>query len=125
MAKTLSLAAVLLGCALAGAVDEAPKTVWGAFEDPDKDCAFKEEKGSLSISVPGKDHDLGIERAKMNAPRAMQPVEGDFTVQVKVTGKFDPRQMINLERLAYHGAGFGPIPKKRPLETPGNRLTHA
>jgi regulation of enolase protein 1 (concanavalin A-like superfamily) len=108
MAKILSLAAVLLviGSALAAPVREAPKSVWGTFEDPDKDCEFKEEKGVLTISVLGKDHDLGIERGKMNAPRAMQPVDGDFTVQVKVAGKFDPRQMTNMERLAYHGAGF-------------------
>jgi regulation of enolase protein 1 (concanavalin A-like superfamily) len=108
MARTLSLAAILLviGSALTAPVDEAPKIVWGTFEDPDKDSEFKEEKGVLSMGVLGKDHDLSIERGKMNAPRAMQPVEGDFTVQVKVTGKFDPVQMNNMERLAYHGAGF-------------------
>ena len=85
---------------------EAPKKIWGVFEDPDKDCEFREANGTLIISVPGKDHDLGCERGKMNAPRALQPVEGDFVIEVKVTGKFEPRQMTNMERLAYHGAGF-------------------
>jgi len=85
---------------------DGAKNVWGNFEDPDKDCVFQPDGGSLSISVPGRDHDLGKERGKMNAPRAMQAVEGDFTISVKVTGKFEPRQMGSLERRAYNGAGF-------------------
>jgi regulation of enolase protein 1 (concanavalin A-like superfamily) len=87
-------------------VEPGAKINWGKFEDPDKDCQFKVDNGVLSISVAGSDHDLGIERGKMNAPRAMQSVEGDFTIQVKVSGKFEPRQMNNMDRGAYHGAGF-------------------
>jgi regulation of enolase protein 1 (concanavalin A-like superfamily) len=112
MARTLSTAStailisVMLGAAMAAPLREGQKSVWGTLEDPDKDCEFKEDKGVLSITVPGTDHDLGVERRKMNAPRTMRPVEGDFTLQVKVAGKFEPRQMTNMERLAYHGAGF-------------------
>jgi len=79
---------------------------WGKFEDPDKDCAFTEENGELSIAVPGKDHDLSVERSQMNSPRAMQPVDGDFTVEVKVAGKFEPRQPALKGRKAYHAAGI-------------------
>ena len=107
MARTPSTAAVLLVVSIAiSAPIRVPKSVWGTFEDQDKDCEFKVQDGVLSITVPGKDHDLSIERGKMNAPRAMQAVEGDFTVQVKVSGKFEPRQMSNAERAAYNGAGF-------------------
>jgi regulation of enolase protein 1 (concanavalin A-like superfamily) len=108
MAKTSSMVVLVLlvGSALTAPLREAAKSAWGTFEDPDKDCEFREDKGVLTISVLGKDHDLGIERGKMNAPRAMQPVDGDFTIEVKVTGKFEPRQMTNMERMAYHGAGF-------------------
>ena len=107
MAKFYSITVVLILAGLASGVPlrEGAKNPWGTFEDPDKDCEFKVDNGVLSI-VAGKDHDLWIERGKMNAPRAMQPVEGDFTFQVKVSGKFEPRQMANMERAAYNGAGF-------------------
>jgi len=109
MLKTPSVAAVFVIVSIAMAAPlnlrEAPQSGWGTFEDPDKDCTFKEENGVLSITVLGRDHDLAVERGKMNSPRAMQPVDGDFTIQVKVTGKFEPRQMDTMERRAYHGAG--------------------
>ncbi len=79
---------------------------FGTFADPDDDCEFKLVDGTLSIAVPGKDHDLGIERGKMNAPRALQMVEGDFTVQVKVAGQFEPSQKSTVSRGAYIAAGF-------------------
>jgi regulation of enolase protein 1 (concanavalin A-like superfamily) len=79
---------------------------WGTFEDPDEDCAFKVENGVLALTVPGSDHDLSSERGKMNAPRVLRPVEGDFTVEVKVAGKFEPRRQGVITRAAYQGAGF-------------------
>jgi len=107
MIKVLSTATTFMVMSIAIAAPiRVPKSVWGTFEDQDKDCEFKVQDGVLSITVPGNDHDLSIERGKMNAPRAMQPVEGDFTVQVKISGKFEPRQMSNMERAAYNGAGF-------------------
>jgi regulation of enolase protein 1 (concanavalin A-like superfamily) len=36
----------------------------------------------------------------------LQSVEGDFTIQVKVSGVFAPLDMNNQDRRAYHGAGF-------------------
>lgn len=79
---------------------------WGEFVDPDKDCRVEIAKGKAILLVPGTDHDLGIERGKMNAPRLMQDVEGDFIIQVQVSGKFEPRDPNNNDRRAYHGAGF-------------------
>jgi regulation of enolase protein 1 (concanavalin A-like superfamily) len=109
MAKASSMAAVLVivSATIAAPLREVTKKpVWGTFEDPDKDCTFKEENTGLSITIQGKDHDLAVERGKMNSPRAVQPVDGDFVIQVKVTGRFEPRQMDTTERSAYHGAGI-------------------
>jgi WD40 repeat protein len=67
------------------------KNVWGQFENPDNDCKFKVEDGALTILVTATDHDLAIEKGKdkMNAPRAMQTVTGDFTVLVRIPGKLE------------------------------------
>jgi WD40 repeat protein/regulation of enolase protein 1 (concanavalin A-like superfamily) len=64
--------------------------VWDKPVDPDRDCTFQTAGGKLTITVPGKDHDLGAERGQMNAPRLLFDVEGDFTAQVRVSGDFQP-----------------------------------
>jgi regulation of enolase protein 1 (concanavalin A-like superfamily) len=97
---------LITAIAVAVPLREGPNRGWGDFVDPDKDCQFKVDGGKLTITVPGTDHDLGIERGKMNAPRAWQIIEGDFTIEVKVSGVFAPVDMNNQERRAYHGAGF-------------------
>ena len=102
---SIGLLCVFVGLGLAKPLRETPRS-FGEFVDPDKDCQFKVDAGKLTIMVPGTDHDLGIERGKMNAPRALQPVEGDFTIQVKVSGVFAPLDMNNQDRRAYHGAGL-------------------
>jgi RNA polymerase sigma factor (sigma-70 family) len=86
--------------------ERVPSKTWGTETDPDKDCKFTYAKGKLTITVPGKDHDLGAERQVMNAPRVLRPVEGDFTVQVKVSGKFKPEDADTDERAAFQGAGL-------------------
>src|SRR5439155_4393214 len=46
---------------------------------------------------------------KLNAPRVMQPVEGDFLVTVKVTGDFQPGGTCtnpNPKAIPYNGAGI-------------------
>jgi regulation of enolase protein 1 (concanavalin A-like superfamily) len=79
---------------------------WGTLEDPDSDCQFNEMNGVLAMVVPGTDHDLACERGKMNSPRAMRVVEGNFTIQVKVEGVFEPRTSVAADRVAYNGAGL-------------------
>lgn len=102
-----SIAVLLLAASgVAVPLREGPNKGWGDFVDPDKDCQFKVEGGKLTITVPGSDHDRAIERGKMNAPRAWQIVEGDFTIEVKVSGVFAPVDMNNQDAPAYHGAGF-------------------
>lgn len=89
--------------------DKKPREVkdWGTVTDPEGDCTIKEEKGKLTISVPGvsattKSHDLhpGNFGNRMFAPRVLREVEGDFTATVKVTGEFDPGE------LGFNGAGL-------------------
>lgn len=105
LVATISLFSIFT---LAGAapIREGANKGWGDYVDPDKDCEFQAEADKLTITVPGTDHDLGAERGKMNAPRALQSVEGDFTIEVKVSGNFAPKDTTNQARRAYHGAGF-------------------
>ena len=61
------------------------ETGWDKPVDPDGDCKFTPDKTVLTIEAPGKQHDLSF---RMNAPRMLRKVEGDFTVQVRVDGDF-------------------------------------
>lgn len=64
---------------------------WGLAIDTDGDCKFTPDgKKSLTIEVPGTWHDLNPHVNKLNAPRVVQTVEGDFSLTVKVTGEFKP-----------------------------------
>jgi regulation of enolase protein 1 (concanavalin A-like superfamily) len=88
--------------------DEVPfETGWDKPIDPDKDCKFVRESGGLTIEVPGKDHDLAIERPLMNSPRLLRDVEGDFVARVRVTGKFEPSfDSTTDQRIPFVGAGL-------------------
>ncbi|HEY1380119.1 MAG TPA: sigma-70 family RNA polymerase sigma factor [Gemmataceae bacterium] len=61
---------------------------WGTAADPDGDCKFAVGRGDLTIGVPGSDHVLGVERGRMNAPRVLREIEGDFVAQVRVAAEF-------------------------------------
>jgi regulation of enolase protein 1 (concanavalin A-like superfamily) len=85
----------LAACLIAGGAafqDRKPQTIqgWGTVTDPDGDCTVKQDKGKLTVAVPGGTHDLNQAVGGMKAPRVLQEVEGDFTAQVKVTGDFKP-----------------------------------
>ncbi len=60
---------------------------WGVLFDPDGDCQVQKEGDKLRIVVPGTLHGLSPSFPSSNAPRLLQAVEGDFTIQVKVTGE--------------------------------------
>lgn len=68
--------------------DKKPQPIkgWGEITDPDGDCRVAEDKGDLTITVPKTHHDLTYTEkyTKLNGPRVLQPVEGDFTLEVKV-----------------------------------------
>jgi regulation of enolase protein 1 (concanavalin A-like superfamily) len=103
--------AALACAALAADTDPDPEpnpfaTGWNKPIDPDKDCKFKGESGGLTITVPGKDHDLAIQRL-FNSPRLLRDVEGDFVVEVRVGGKFVPSLAATTsERVPFVGAGL-------------------
>lgn len=82
---------------------------WGKSMDVDGDCKFFISNESLLISVPGlpNPHDLAAEIGTTNAPRVLQTVSGDFTVEVQVDGRFAPGKESTLPgRVGYNGAGL-------------------
>jgi regulation of enolase protein 1 (concanavalin A-like superfamily) len=64
---------------------------WGTVVNPDGDCTFKTGTARLIISVPGGNHDLDSRpEYKINAPRVLQEIEGDFAIEVRVAGTITP-----------------------------------
>lgn len=79
---------------------------WGEMIDPDRDCLFAVGANQVAIQVPGTPHDLSAELNRTNAPRVLQPVEGDFEIEVRVAGTLAPDQPLVATRTAYAGAGL-------------------
>jgi regulation of enolase protein 1 (concanavalin A-like superfamily) len=93
-ASRVLLAVLAAGLLAAGAAadDKKPQTIpdWGTVTDPEGDCTIKADGQKLRITIPEGTHDLNQKIGGMKAPRVLQEVAGDFTVQVKVTGDFNP-----------------------------------
>ena len=80
---------------------------WGWAVDPDGSSTFRVDEGKLTVIAPGPVQDMSIELGRMNAPRTVRKIEGDFIAQVKVNGSFAPGNRQGLPvRLPYHGAGL-------------------
>jgi hypothetical protein len=80
---------------------------WGIAIDPDGDCKIDDKSDVLEISVPNTHHDLNADNDKLNAPRVMRDVTGDFTMTVKVLGEFKPPvRSTNPKAIAYIGGGI-------------------
>jgi hypothetical protein len=80
-----ALVALLLACAaLAAPVPDPFKSGWGHPIDPDKDCKITRNNGVLTIEMPGGDHDYDTARERLNAPRLVRELEGDFEIQVRI-----------------------------------------
>jgi regulation of enolase protein 1 (concanavalin A-like superfamily) len=81
---------------------------WGAATDPDGDCKLFATKRELLVTVPAASpHDLAADIDRTNAPRVLQRACGDFTIQVRVDGRFDPGDAsAQSGRAAYNGAGI-------------------
>jgi hypothetical protein len=73
------------------------KTGWDEPKDPDGDCKFIRDADTLTIEVPGKDHDLAPKRERFNAPRLLRDVEGDFVMQVRVRALFRPSDKSSVD----------------------------
>jgi regulation of enolase protein 1 (concanavalin A-like superfamily) len=84
----LAMLPLILCMPLSAAQDNTPQQVegWGQITDPDGDCRVTKDNGELTITIPNTHHDLTYTDAytKLNSPRVLQPVEGDFTLQVTV-----------------------------------------
>ncbi len=78
---------------------------WLRIIDPDKDCEIIPGDEKLTITVPPRNHNLHPVRG-VNAPRVLQRVTGDFTVQVKVTGEFLPGAQSTGIGTPFNGAGL-------------------
>jgi regulation of enolase protein 1 (concanavalin A-like superfamily) len=78
---------------------------WGEVTDPDGDCKVTSDGAKLTLSIPGAYHDFWAEKnkGKVNAPRVFQDAEGDFIVQVKVTGLIEPNKGTMIPKLASGG----------------------
>lgn len=77
--------------------------------DPDGDCLVSRDEGNgrASILIPGTAHLLSTEIDRMNAPRLVREVTGDFEVRVRVLGIDAPGSRATSSRFApYHGAGL-------------------
>lgn len=81
---------------------------WGAITNSRRDCTLKADAGKLTITVPGTPHNLNKVISDLNAPRVLQEIEGDFTIQVKVSGDFNPSPVSTVapRGKAYNGAGL-------------------
>ncbi len=83
---------------------------WGSVTDPAGDCTFHANQGKLVITVPAecpRAHNLCAELSNMDAPRVLQTLDGDFDLQVKVDGTFEPgKEHGTGSRVPYQGAGL-------------------
>jgi regulation of enolase protein 1 (concanavalin A-like superfamily) len=80
---------------------------WGIAIDPDGDCKIDDKGDVLEVSIPNTHHDLNADQNKMNAPRVMREVTGDFTMTVRVLGEFKPPvKSTNPKAIAYIGGGI-------------------
>jgi regulation of enolase protein 1 (concanavalin A-like superfamily) len=107
-----ALFGILVVCLIASetnAEDKKSQTImgWGTIIDSLGDCTVKEEKGKLTIEIPGGTHDLNAILGGMTAPRVLKEVEGDFTAQVKISGEFKPgEKSAKAETTPFNGAGL-------------------
>ncbi len=92
--------------ALAPADDGKPVEVAGGgrFIDPEGDCKLRQENGKWLVDVPGVYHDLWPKKGKVNAPRILRDVEGDFTAQVKIPGMISAEKGSAIPGLASSAA---------------------
>jgi regulation of enolase protein 1 (concanavalin A-like superfamily) len=108
--RRLTVLLVLLLVSSVAAQEKNPKKIdgWGNVENRRKDCEFQQDGGKLTINVPGTPHNLNKVISDLNAPKVLQEIEGDFTIQVKVSGDFDPSPISTVapRGKAYNGAGL-------------------
>ena len=87
--------------------DSTPLGDWGMAINPDNDCKIEDKGNALEISIPNTHHDLNADNDKLNSPRVVREVSGDFSLTVRVTGKFNPgAKSTNPKAVPYIGGGI-------------------
>lgn len=84
----------LSACAVLAA--PAPKVNWQSV-DPDHDCKIVIKDNTITMELPGGDHEFAPKRKHFNAPRLIREIEGDFRVQVRVCASFCPSTKSTVE----------------------------
>jgi regulation of enolase protein 1 (concanavalin A-like superfamily) len=80
---------------------------WGEFVDPSKDCKASRDGNVVTIQVPGKQHDLSPALRKVNAPRILGEVSGDFIAEIETEGELHPGgPSTNPQGHPYNGVGL-------------------
>ncbi len=112
---------VVLSILSATAADSLYGTIdgWGQMVDPDGDCRFEIGDDSVTVTFGPGAHGLDAEGNRMNAPRVLRSVSGDFSVSTVVHGDLplpdlpyayvsgglvlmqDPKNYIRLERASF------------------------
>lgn len=94
-----ALVLLLAACAIHAALAPEPffKIGWDKPVDPNRDCKFVYQGRSVTIELPGTDHDFAPKRKRFNAPRILRDVEGDFVMQVRVSGLFHPSDTSSVQ----------------------------
>jgi regulation of enolase protein 1 (concanavalin A-like superfamily) len=86
---TIALVVAGLSFVSAFAADQHAQTIpgFGTVVDPDGDCRFA-DRVKMTISVPNTLHDFAYQssagQSKLNSPRLVQDVKGDFRLAIKV-----------------------------------------
>ena len=105
----LVCASPLLLAGVAVGEEKKPQIIdgWGTVTDRTVDCIVKKQGAKLSVTVPGGIYDLNASVGGMRAPRILKEVEGDFSVEVKVTGDFNPGETAaGVQVRPFNGAGL-------------------
>lgn len=89
------LTLLLAACAVPAA--PAPQPRWERV-DPDRDCKIVMKDNTVTMELPGGDHDLAPKRNRFNAPRLLREMEGDFIMQVRVCASFCPSAKSDVQR---------------------------
>ncbi len=78
----------LLLISAAPAADSTYGTIdgWGQLVDPDGDCRFEIGKDSVVVTFGPGPHELDAEIGRMNSPRIVRSLSGDFSVSTVVAG---------------------------------------
>jgi serine/threonine protein kinase/regulation of enolase protein 1 (concanavalin A-like superfamily) len=82
---------------------------WGDAIDPDRDSQFDlvSHERTLRIAIPGKSHILSAEIGRVNAPRVLREIKGDFDITVRVAGATHPGGKPTTSAYPpYHGGGL-------------------